>query len=228
MRRSFLDYSAQNISVMLIIVVVLFAFIFYFFGNTDRRESNQSEAPAPSPSSGPGMVLVPLTELPTTPSVWVYGDAAPGSANCTEIVPDMVPATQMGLVDAKVVSCGGDGVNRLRFARDSAGKLYLTGVELLVPVKELPPRREGRWRCEDIADLLIPASDSVPESALGVVCDVEPLSRSPVPNPRVIWAQIVRELAPPVLPEGARCSSLTRYLGSGGERATINVRCVLG
>lgn len=181
----------------------------------------------PTPTPIPGG-LRPASDVPANPQVWIYRDAQPASTRCTEIIGDMVPATAAGSVPARPFTCS-ETDGRLRFATDGSPALYLLGVELLLLAKNtLPQPSFGDGTCDSIRSHLVPASEPLSEAAYVLVCDVQPVVRGQLPrNPVLIWGRVVADLAPAVVPEGAPCWSLTRYLGRAGEARTIEVKCVL-
>lgn len=183
--------------------------------------------PRPTPAPIPGG-LRPVTELPGNPTVWIYRDAQPTSTKCTEIVGDMVPAAIAGQVEAKPFTC--TEVNgRLRFASDGSAPFYLLGVQLLLLAKNtLPQPSFGAGTCDSIREHLVPASEPLSVAAYVLVCDVQPRPRGQqARQPLLVWGRIVADLAPPTVPQGAPCWSLTRYLGLAGEARTVEVQCFL-
>ncbi|MGD9935010.1 MAG: LysM domain-containing protein [Dehalococcoidia bacterium] len=189
---------------------------------TDNRPS-----PTPTPTPAPG-ALERLYSVGDTVDVQVYaGTSVSGTPLCVDIIRDMVPssvaATAVGAVTA---SCSMVTGERLHFARDGQGRVYLAGVELLLIAKYTLPQNYAAASCNAIRSHFIPANETADAAAYLLVCDVPILPRGQSGAPLRIWARVRPDLlgGADIGPD-TRCWELSRYLGGAGGFETTLVRC---
>jgi hypothetical protein len=184
----------------------------------------------PTPTPAPG-ALERLYAVGETVAVQLYADAAvSGTPLCVDILREMVPAAVAGSVSAQTATCAMTNGERLRFARDGQGRVYLDGVELLLIAKDTLPQSYAYSGCNTIRSHLIPAEEPADSAAYLLVCDVSLLPRGETGTPLRIWARVRQDLLDAgggVVGPETRCWELSRSLGPAGGFTTIPVQCWL-
>ena len=190
-----------------------------------RTDSHPS--PTPTPPLAPG-ALERLYGVGDTVDVQVYaGTNVSGTPLCVDIIGDMVPSSLAPTVaGAATARCSMGSGERLHFARDRQGRVYLDGVELLLIANYTLPQNYTAASCNAIRSHLIPANEPADAAAYLLVCNVPILPRGQSGVPLRIWARVRPDLlggasAGP----NTRCWELSRYLGGAGGFETTPVQC---
>jgi len=190
-----------------------------------RTDNPPSATTTPTPVPG---ALERLYSVGDTVDVQVYaGTSVSGTPLCFDIVRDMIPSSLAATgVGAATVRCSMVPGERLHFVRDSKGRVYLDGIELLLIAKYTLPQNRASASCNAIRSHLIPANEAPDAAAYVLVCDVPVLPRGQSGAPLRIWARVRPDLlgGASIGPD-ARCWELSRYLGAAGGIETTPVQC---
>ncbi|MGE0598827.1 MAG: LysM domain-containing protein [Dehalococcoidia bacterium] len=190
-----------------------------------RADNPPSRTPTPTPVPG---ALERLYSVGDTVDVQVYaGTSVSGTPLCFDIVRDMIPSSLAATgVGAATVRCSMVPGERLHFVRDSKGRVYLDGIELLLIAKYTLPQNRASASCNAIRSQLIPANEAPDAAAYVLVCDVPVLPGGQSGAPLRIWARVRPDLlGDATVSADARCWELSRYLGAAGGHETTLVQC---
>jgi len=167
------------------------------------------EAPTPTPTVEP---LTPVQlEVGQRVEVLVEPGAVSESGLCVDLLPYMVPASQVDSVHGEPLSCtvGRTERSRLQFVRDTADVLYLLKIELLLLYTGDVPRSPGgpgTRLCEDVVQYLLPATADISVPRGRLVCWFEPLLEGHTHTEVIkVWGVVPPNGSVRTLPEDVHC-----------------------